>query len=71
VFVGGPREVGKPTLLVGCKSSDREVSPSLGYLKQRFPAAHAWQISAEGQRDFVSREGAGLAPALTLLAALV
>jgi hypothetical protein len=57
-------------LIVECKSSDREVSPPLRYLKARFPAAQAWQISAAGGRDYVSREGIRVAPALELLAAL-
>ena len=64
-------ENGRPVLLVECKSSDREISPSLRYLKQRFPAAPAWQISAAGRHDYVSREGIRVAPALALLKALV
>jgi predicted AAA+ superfamily ATPase len=64
-------ENGVPMLLVECKSSDREISPSLRYLKQRFPAAQAWQVSASGRRDYVSREGIRVAPALDLLATLV
>jgi hypothetical protein len=62
---------GKPTLLVECKSSDREISPALRYLKQRYPAAQAWQVSAEGNRDYLSPEGIHVAPALALLATLV
>lgn len=62
---------GKPVLLVECKSSDREVSPALRYLKARFPAARAWQVSAAGGRDYLSREGIRVAPALELLAELV
>lgn len=64
-------ENGMPVLFVECKSSDREISPSLRYLKQRFPAAQAWQVSASGRRDYVSREGIRVAPALDLLATLV
>jgi len=64
-------ENGRPVLIVECKSSDREVSPPLRYLKARFPAAQAWQISAAGGRDYVSREGIRVAPALELLATLV
>jgi predicted AAA+ superfamily ATPase len=63
-------ENGSPVLLVECKSSDRELSPSLRYLKARFPAAHAWQVSATGQRDYATREGIRVAPALALLATL-
>ncbi len=64
-------ENGRPVLLVECKSSDRELSPSLRYLKQRFPGASAWQVSAAGQRDYVTREGIRVAPALALLSTLV
>jgi predicted AAA+ superfamily ATPase len=64
-------ENGRPVLLVECKSSDREISPSLRYLKARYPAAGAWQVSAAGGRDYVSREGIRVTPALELLATLV
>jgi predicted AAA+ superfamily ATPase len=64
-------ENSRPTLFVECKSSDREVSPALRYLKARFPATPAWQISATGRNDYVSREGVRVAPALKLLATLV
>jgi uncharacterized protein len=64
-------EDGKPVLLVECKSSDRDVSPALKYLKVRFPRADAWQISASGDREYVSREGIRVAPAINLLSSLV
>ncbi|MGH7489472.1 MAG: DUF4143 domain-containing protein, partial [bacterium] len=60
----------KPTLLVECKASDREISPALRYLKARFPNAPAWQISATGRQEYVSREGIHVAPALALLSTL-
>jgi len=63
-------ENGRPVLLVECKSSDREISPSLRYLKARFPAVPGWQVSAAGERDYVSREGIRVAPALALLSTL-
>jgi hypothetical protein len=62
---------GKPVLFVECKSSDREVSRALRYLKARFPRTDAWQVSASGQKDYVSREGIRVAPALQLLSTLV
>ena len=62
---------GKPVLFVECKSSDREISQALRYLKARFPHTDAWQISANGRRDYVSREGIRVAPAIELLATLV
>jgi predicted AAA+ superfamily ATPase len=64
-------ENGKPALIVECKSSDRELSPALRYFKARFPAVPAWQIAAEGRRDYVTREGIRLAPAIRLLSTLV
>ena len=63
-------EGGKPVVLVECKSSDREISPALRYLKARFPAAEAWQISSGGKQEYVSREGIRVAPALELLKTL-
>lgn len=63
-------ESGKPVLFVECKSSDRAVSRSLRYLKQRFPNTATWQISAQGKKDYVTREGIRVAPALALLATL-
>lgn len=62
---------GEPVLFVECKSSDREVSQALRYLKTRFPHTDAWQISANGRRDYVSREGIRVAPAIGLLSTLV
>jgi hypothetical protein len=64
-------EGGKPVLFVECKSSDRDISQPLRYLKERFPTVPAWQISATGRNDYVSREGIHVAPALKLLATLV
>ena len=61
----------KPVLFVECKSSDRDVSPALRYLKARFPAVDAWQISAAGTNEYLSREGVHVAPALKLLGTLV
>ena len=41
------------------------------YLKARFPAAEAWQISATGKKDYITPEGIRVAPALALLRTLV
>jgi predicted AAA+ superfamily ATPase len=59
-----------PVLLVECKWSDGQVDPGLRYLKSKFPAAEAWQIAATGRKDYVSRDGIRVAPALTLLGGL-
>lgn len=64
-------ERGQPIALVECKLGDDGVSPALRYLKARFPAAFAWQVSAQGVRDFVSAEGVRVAPAGRLLRDLV
>jgi hypothetical protein len=60
-----------PVLFVECKSSDRDVSPALRYLKARFPGTEAWQVSATGRADYLTPEGIRVAPALKLLAKLV
>jgi uncharacterized protein len=60
-------ENGAPRLLVECKRADADISPSLRYLKGKFPEADAWQLSAKGSKDFVSPDGIRVSPALTLL----
>jgi hypothetical protein len=61
----------EPRLLVEAKWSDAGVDRSLRYLKARFPETEAWQLSGTGRKDYVSPEGIRVAPALTLLKALV
>ena len=61
----------RPTLLVEVKWADAEVDRGLRYLKAKFPAAESWQVSANGQKDFVTPEGIRVAPALALLRGLV
>ena len=56
-----------PVLLVETKWADAKVDRSLRYLKQRFPAADAWQISATGSKDVLTADGVRLAPAHLLL----
>lgn len=58
-------------LLVEAKWADAPLDRSLRYLKARFPAAEAWQVSATGTKDHVSPEGIRVAPALRLLRRLV
>jgi uncharacterized protein len=57
-------------LLVEAKWDDAPVDRGLRYLKERYPAADAWQVSATGTRDFVTPEGIRVAPALKLLSGL-
>ena len=56
-------ENGTPVLLVECKLSDKTVSPSLRYLKSRFPEAKAVQIYAGDGPDRTDRDGIRICPA--------
>lgn len=58
-------------LLVECKRGDRPVDRGLRYLKAKFPAAAAWQISSAGTRDYQTPDGIRVAPALPFLGSLV
>lgn len=60
-----------PITLVECKWNDDDVSPTLQYLKTKFPACESWQISAVGKKDFVTPNGIRVCPAVLLLASLV
>ena len=61
----------KPIWAVECKFSDTEIDGSLKYFKARFPSCEAWQISAQGQKDYLSGEGIRVCPAITFLKNLV
>lgn len=56
---------------VECKLSDAPVNPALLYFKAKFPACEAWQISAEGTKEYVSYNGIHVAPAIKFLQRLV
>lgn len=58
-------------LLVEAKQAEGRVDRSLRYLKRRFPDAEAWQVVAEGAKDFIDPEGIRVAPAHLFLAGLV
>jgi predicted AAA+ superfamily ATPase len=64
-------EAGRPSLLVECKLSDVNVDRGIRYLRGKFPAAAAWQISATGRKDYVTPDGVRVAPATALLRELV
>ena len=64
-------EGGVPIACVECKLGDDAVSSGLRYFKARFPGVVAWQVSAQGQRDYLSADGVRVAPAWRLLAELV
>jgi predicted AAA+ superfamily ATPase len=61
----------KPLSLIECKWADVEVDRSLRYLKTRFPACEAWQISATGRQDYVTADGIRVCPAPVFLRELV
>lgn len=61
----------KPSLLIECKLGDAPISPALKYLKARFPKCEAWQISAQGIKDFVGDLGIRVCPAEKFLGSFV
>jgi len=61
-------EKGKITTLIECKNSDDQLSKSLLYIKQKYPAVEAYQISAKGKKDYISKEGIRVCPAIRFLA---
>jgi len=64
-------EAKKPFLIVECKWSDAPIDKGLRYLKAKFPAAAAWQISAAGNKDYQSAEGIRVTTALKFLRTLI
>lgn len=60
-----------PILLVECKWGPKRVDPCLRYLKLRFPATEAWQVSALAEDRFRSAEGIRVCPAIDFLTTLV
>ena len=61
----------KPILIVEAKLNDVALDPSVRYLKAKFPECPAWQIHAQGTKDYQTAEGIRVAPATTLLKTLV
>jgi len=57
----------QPAIIIECKWADREVDRGLRYLSAKFPEAEAWQLSAVGKKDYMSREGIRVSPALNFL----
>jgi len=64
-------ESGAPKLAVESKWADSPVATALRYFKTRFPACDAWQVSATGQKDYLTPDGIRVSPALGLLRGLV
>lgn len=61
----------KPILAIECKWSDSDISSGLKYFKARFPDCIAWQLSGEGQKDYLSKDGIHYSNALKFLADLI
>jgi uncharacterized protein len=60
----------QPILMVETKLADAPVDSNLSYLRGKYPKCPAWQIHAEGSRDYQTGEGLRVAPALELLRTL-
>jgi predicted AAA+ superfamily ATPase len=61
----------KPILFMEAKWNDQEIDRSLHYLKSKFPDVESWQLSATGRKDYISRDGIHVSPALIFLKTLV
>jgi uncharacterized protein len=61
----------KPIKIIECKWNDDDISLSLQYLKSKFPDVEAWQISALGKKDYLSKQGIRICPATQFLQLLV
>jgi predicted AAA+ superfamily ATPase len=61
----------KPTHFIECKSSGKVASPSLRYLKARFPSVSAIQVSLDNDVDLMTKEGVRICSAHLFLKDLV
>ena len=50
-------EEGTPAQFIECKSSGKAPSPSLRYLKERFPSVPATQLTLDEDTDLMTKEG--------------
>lgn len=57
---------GKPFQAIECKWQNKNLHPALQYFKKRFPPCDMWQISAVGEKDYISHS-IRVAPAIKLL----
>lgn len=60
----------KPIYLIECKWSDTDVGAPLSYLKAKFPEAQAFQIYAEGTKDYINNSGIRVCAAAKFLSQL-
>jgi predicted AAA+ superfamily ATPase len=61
----------QPVLIVESKLADAPLDPNLRYLHGKYPKCAAWQVHAEGTKDYRTAEGIRVAPAPRLLESLV
>lgn len=59
---------GQPIHFVECKKTGREINPALRYLKLRFPAVQATQISLDKDLDLITKDNIRLCSAHKFLA---
>jgi hypothetical protein len=60
-----------PVKFIECKISSRDVSPSLRYLKARFPNVEATQVVLDKNIDLVTKDGIRLCSAHLFLKDLI
>jgi hypothetical protein len=60
-----------PIYLIEVKWKDAEISRGLKYLKARFPNAEAYQVSAYGEKDYLTSAGIRVMPAIPFLSRFV
>ncbi len=60
-----------PIYLIEVKWKDAEVTRGLKYLKERFPNAEAYQVSAYGEKDYLASPGIRVMPAIPFLSRFV
>lgn len=61
----------KPIWAIECKWNDASLTNGLKYLKAKFPQCEMWQISAMGEKDYISSEGIRVSPCLKFLEKLI
>ncbi|MCI0618962.1 AAA family ATPase [bacterium] len=61
----------KALTFVECKWKDEPLHPALSYLKKKFPDTDAFQISASGQKKFVTPDGIQVCNAIQFLKTLI
>lgn len=60
-----------PLFFIECKLKFKTISTSLLYLKKKFPHVPAIQVSLEGEKDFITKQGIRVCPAYLFLSSFV